>query len=216
MNRSSAAQGEQTGGKPQTISEKIRKTIDKTQQELEELILQLSLGKADASVKYEEIKKSFVEVINEWKAALLKLKNLSKEEKQDFKSRIEELELQLSLGKAEAKDAFLAQRKKIAKMIHRLEDAAKKNPEIRDRMNEFEHEIEKFKLKLEILAVKFELKKIEVTDDFEHAMLQARIKIDKYFLNLEQKINSSKLKYSDFASEIKMSFNRLKQAINKL
>ncbi len=207
-------QGQSTS-KSQPISEKIRNVIAKTQQELEEFILQLSLGKADASVKYEEMKKEFRKKISEWKLTVSKLKKISKQEILDMKSKLEELELQLTLGKAEAMDAFSEQKKKITKVLHQLEDVAKNNPELKDSIRDFENEIEKFKLKLEILAVKFEMKKIIVSDDFKKAMLSTKVKIDKYFTGLEQRMETAKLKYSDFSNEIKMSYNHLREAINR-
>jgi hypothetical protein len=207
----------QPASKSQSMSEMIRNAISKTQQEVEEFILQLSLGKSDVTDKFEEVKTEFSKKINEWKLAVSKIKNAGKQDINNMKSMLEQLELKLALGKAETKDMFVEQKKRITKALHEFEEATNKhNPEVRESIHEFQNEIEKFKLKLEVLAVEIEMKKVNVSDDFQKAMLHAQIKIDKYFTGLEERIGSAKLKYSDFNNEIKMSYNHLRQALNKL
>ena len=85
--------------------------------ELEDFQLQLSLGKAEAGEKVDEVKAKFKSIIQE-----AKLKVIAGDEKlQPVKGKLENLELQLALGKAEAKDVFEEQKKNISHTIHDIE-----------------------------------------------------------------------------------------------
>src|SRR5688572_3055189 len=136
-----------------TNSENRKSTADKffahfkkAQQEIEELALQLSLGKAEAKDKFEEIKKDLSEKVHHWKTSSI-YKDLTSG-KNTLTSADEDLLVQLELGKAEAKDAFEIQKKKILESLDKLEEGIKNNPEVEKYNSELREEIEKFRLKI--------------------------------------------------------------------
>ncbi len=198
------------------FAEKIIDGLQKAQQEIEELTLQFALGKAEASDKFEEIKKEFSEKSNEWKRVFSHLKSVTEEKTIALRTKMEELQLQLALGKAEAKEAFEEQRKKIMNLIQEIEVEIKNNPELTIRLNEFKIDLEKFKLKMEVLKLKFELKKFEMKDDFKSEMADTKHKIEKIFGKVEDKWDDAKKKYSSFGDEIDLTYKHLKNAIKSL
>ena len=204
----------ETQEKSNNFKKLILKGINKAQQEIEELAVQFSLGKAEASDKFEEIKKEFSKKSFEWKLKISEIKN--DEKYANLKAMLEELELQLALGKAEAIELFEEQRKAIVNAVNALQEEVKRNPEWKANMNEFDVETEKFKLKLEIMKLKFELKGFELNEDIKEGMLEARKKIDHIFKGVEDRWDASKNKYADFEDEILLAYKHLKKAVKGL
>lgn len=200
-----------------TFAEKIGSFLKHSQQEIEELALQFSLGKAEAADKFEEIKKEFHSKSFQWKQSFEKFKTTNKDIFQKVKGGFEELQLQLSLGKAEGKDLFEDQKKKILLSIHELEMQVKNDPELSKQWDEFNVEIEKFKLKLEILSLKYKLKKFELKDSFKSSMTEAKKEIEHFYSRTEKKISKEGHKYiRDFTGEINEVYLHLKKAIKSL
>lgn len=164
------------------ISEKIAEALRKAAVELEELQVQFSLGKAEASDKYEEIKKSFNHFAHE---AKLKFQ-AGKEKSNDIAALFEELQVQLNLGIADGKDAFNAQRKKILDSVKKLEDKINSSELGSEVIQGLKVEIEKFRIKLEILRLRFELGKMEAKDEFESRKTDFKDKIDEMKLKFKE------------------------------
>lgn len=110
----------------ENLRSKINSRLEKAKQEIEELSVQFNLGKAEAADKFESVKKDFHSKVNEWKIIGEQIKSTGKEKSQTLKSKLEELQVQLALGKAEAKDLFHEQKKKIMKSISELEAEIRK------------------------------------------------------------------------------------------
>jgi hypothetical protein len=141
------------------VLQKIADKLIAAQQELDELVVQFALGKAEGKEKFEEIKKEFRQRVAEFKQLLdAPAAGLLTPE---TRRKIEELELQLALGKAESKELFEEQKKKILKTLSHVEAEIKTWINSGRLPDDFSHDIEKFKLKLEIIRLKFDLKKFE-------------------------------------------------------
>ena len=207
---------EENKNQPISFAERISKILKVTQQEVEELAVQFSLGKAEAASKFEEIKKDFNVKSNEWKNSFAKTGEAGQEAFTKMKSKLEELQLQLSLGKADGKDYFEEQRKKIVNSIHEFQSEYKSNPEWNEKLGEFNEEVEKFKLKLEILKMKFEDKSFKVKEGFQKEMLNAKIEIEQFLSKAEVEFDKAGKKYSNFSEEISSVYNHLKNAVKKL
>ncbi len=86
--------------------------------QLEELQLQTALGKAELADKLEEIKKEAKDKINHIKWDVNSAVEEGKETYEKIKSKVEHLQVQLALGKAETADELHEQKKKISASIH--------------------------------------------------------------------------------------------------
>ncbi|MDQ3111401.1 MAG: hypothetical protein M3R17_16060 [Bacteroidota bacterium] len=152
-------------------------TLKKSIVDLEDFQVQLALGKAEATDKYEDVKKKFNRFLHTTKVKYLtgtKAKVLGE---------FEELQVQLALGKADSLDTFNTQKKKIFSAISKLEKLVQNesraiNKEVAEGIH---HEIEKFRIKLEVLRVHYESGKMDVKEEFEtrkHEMAEsvARLK----------------------------------------
>lgn len=113
---------ENKGSSSSTFFEKISSGLKKAQIEIEELAVQYSLGKAEAVDKFEAIKKEVNTKSIEWKEKYSKLEELGKEKSIELKTKLETLQVQLALGKAEAKEIYAEQKKKILNSIRDIEE----------------------------------------------------------------------------------------------
>lgn len=197
-----------------TTLEKIAEQLLVAQKEIDEFVVQMALGKAEAKDEFEEIKKQFRARVHEFKLLLNDLPRHAMSP--NIKQRIDELEVQLALGKAETKDQFEDQKNKLLKAINGIEAAVNKWIGELENSPTFGHEIEKFKLKLEILRLRFSLKKIEVKDEFKEQMAKTKKVIEKLSKKAHDKVAAQKIKYRDFSNEITQSYDHLKSAIRKL
>jgi len=196
------------------ILQKVTEKLLAAQQEIDELALQLALGKADARDKFEEIKSEFRLKVGE-------LKNILANPAENYlspevKAKIEELELQLALGKADSKDLFEGQKKKIMNALTNLEEDIKKNWRRIKAPDFFVHEVEQFKLKMEILRLRFRLKKFDVRDDYRTRMQTVRREIKKMTSKAKDRINARQEKYDDFKFEISLAYKHIKNAVESL
>ena len=196
------------------ILQKVTEKLLAAQQEIDELALQLALGKADARDKFEEIKSEFRLKVGE-------LKNILANPAENYlspevKAKIEELELQLALGKADSKDLFEGQKKKIMNALTNLEEDIQKNWRRIKAPDFFVHEVEQFKLKMEIQRLRFRLKKFDVRDDYRTRMQTVRREIKKMTSKAKDRINARQEKYDDFKFEISLAYKHIKNAVESL
>jgi hypothetical protein len=196
------------------VFQKIADRLLLVQQELDELVVQFALGKAEGKEKFEEIKKEFRQRVSEFKKLLdaPAAKLLTPESRR----KIEELEVQLALGKAESKELFEEQKKKILKTLSHVESEVKNWVNSGKLPADFSHDIEKFKLKLEIIRLKFELKKFEVTDAFKDQMTHARQQVDKIKTSVKDKFKEKSDQYENFHDEILEGYAHFKKALKNL
>lgn len=177
--------------------------------ELEELQLQLSLGKAEAKDKFETLKKRFNGVVHE---AELKVDDV-KEWGHDLHTKFDELRIQLALGKAETKDVYEAQRKKINLKIHEIETYIQAHPKLAKAYDYLLTEFERVKLELEILAVNFKLSTLKTTDSLQKRRDEMTAIIKGLKEGLEKhKQGEEPTRHENFRNEIKQAYHHLKAA----
>jgi len=203
----------ETGRTDATLLIKIADKLLEAQQEIDELVLRFALGKAEAGEKFEETKKEFSNRVSEFRRTNLGSQVASTS--QSLKGLLDELEVQLNLGKADSKDMFEEQREKIEEVIDKIWTEVKKfKNETLDREH-LEHEIEKFKLKLEVLRLRFELKKFEVSDSFKESMQEAKKSIEQTSSKLKEKI-SPDTGLSLFRKEVNTIYKHLRKTIESI
>lgn len=195
-----------------SISEKIIVGLKKAAIELEEFRLQATLGKAEAHDAYEGAKKKFNKYVHLAKQKLGNIKELTKEKSLELKAELELLQVWLTLGKAETKEAFEEQRKNISKVLNDIETRIKKNKTTDMYYAELQMEIEKFRIKLDILKLQYELRKLGVREEFEEKkkdFSKTLSDIKKQLLKKEEKAEST---WEHFRDEISGAYSHFRKA----
>lgn len=193
---------------------RIADKLSEAQQEIDELAVQLALGKAEAKDKFEELKKEFRSRLNEFKHYLTV--SSSDKELSGVRTIVENLEKDLGQGEASTKEAFTSQQKDILTTTASLQDTLEKKSEVSSTSHDFMHELEKFKIKLEILQLKFGLKKMEIKDEFRDRMDDARKYVDKIRERVKEGMITGKDKYEDFREEIQLAYKHFRKALKEL
>ncbi|MDY2586961.1 hypothetical protein [Winogradskyella aquimaris] len=188
--------------------DRVVETLRKAAIEIEELQVQAALGKAEAKNKYEEIKKKFNLVLHEAKSKI----DSGKEVAQDIDTKFDELRVQLELGKAEGLDAFKEQKKGLLAKLHEIEVNIKTNKRLNDIYAFVLLEIEKFKLKLEILEQKFIKGKEDAKASFEKGKTEFNTFIEKIKAKYGKK---EETKWEHFQDEISEAFTHFKKAFTQ-
>lgn len=191
------------------LLQKVAEGMLRAQQEIDELVLQLALGKAEAKDKFEEIKKDFLEKISELKQLLSRV--LNKPLPVDLKLKLDELEVRLALGKADSIESFNSQREALIAATVALENEIRKTLEKVELSDFFHHEAEKLLLKLEILRLKFSIKRFEIKDAFRVRMSRA----EKTIAKLAHKITKMK-PHANLKEEIAIAYKHMKNAVKNL
>ncbi|NNK69823.1 MAG: hypothetical protein HKO96_05035 [Flavobacteriaceae bacterium] len=176
--------------------------------ELEEFQGKADKGKAEVMDKYEDAKEKFKTIVEDAKTKI----EAGQKKYEEVNTKLDELRVQLALGKAETKEAFLAQKKKILDALHELEVKIKTN-EVLTRFYAFMLvEIEKFKVQLEILEPKFDKGKEYAKSSFEKGKKEFDEFIDKLNIKLGKKEESQ---WDHFQNEISEAFSHFKNAFSK-
>ncbi len=194
------------------LLQKLGESLLQAQQEIDDLVRQLSLGKAEAKEKFEEVKNEFIEKVNEMKQ--LAKSSFDKSMPIALKLKLEELELQLRVGKVDSKESFDLQRTALVHATIALENEIRKTLEKLEVSGYFYHEIEKFLLKLEILRLKFGIKNFEIKDTFRTRMAKAKKSIYS-FVDKLSKISTHE-NHMGFKDEIAEAYKHLKSAVKNL
>lgn len=200
---------------------KLDKLRNQWQSKIEELELQLTLGKAEAFDKFEDKKKNFQKSINELKSKTGQFDHLSKEKATALKSRLEELHVQLNLGKAETKEIFEEQKHKIDKSMSQVKNAIEDFREdagetFEETRTEFEESVEDFKTKLETFKLHYALGKAELKDELENRRKDLQSSVNELKQKIHQIDESSEAKWDEFKSEMADSFSHAKKAFEGL
>jgi hypothetical protein len=185
--------------------DKIVESLRKAAVEIEEFQVQAALGKAEAHDAYEGAKKHFNKFINESKTKAQE----GKEKVNEVNAKLDELRVQLALGKAETKEKFKEQKKILLNSLHELEVKIKANPQVSKMYAFMQIEIEKFKVKLDVLEEKFEESKEGAKTAFEKGKTEFNEYINGVKAKYEKKQDS---KWEHFQTEISEAFTHIKRA----
>jgi hypothetical protein len=207
------------------IREAIDTKMDKWEASATALEAQLQLSREQAIEEFEVRKKRLNETLKEFKSEIVKTKGIADDKKTEIQARFDELQVQLALGKAEARDAFEAQKKEIQHSIAMLEATVDRqlqasgqaiNESLRKAANEFIIAAIRLEAEMEALAIQFEVKKAGAGAQFEHKKRQLVAQIDEYKRQLEEKKKMARDKAATFENELSNGMSQIKQAFQKL
>ena len=200
----------------QPVLTKMTDQLLKDKQEIDELVVQLTQGKAEARTKFEDIKKQMKKSVNDFKETLDSKIKENQVWAIAVKGKLDALESELNKGKAETKEMVTSQRKNILKGIEDVKLELKKNPEALKLANYYTSAAETAKLKMDIIVKKFEDRNPEVTKEFLDEMKNAKKQIDTIIKNVNEKKDAANLKIENFTNEIHLVYDHFKKAIHAL
>ncbi len=192
---------------------KIADQLLKDQQELDYLVVQLSLGKVEVIEEFEKTKSKMKNVLHEFK---VELNSEIDKEYAFLDCSLTDLENELDEGEAKTKELFLKQKKNILKKLDAVKIEIENNSNILKIANFFTSASIRTKLQLEILEKNFDKKKTELTEEYNQEMITAQEKTNDIIAKLKDKQEDVNLKWGNFKEEIHISYEHLRKAIHAL
>ena len=193
-----------------SFSDLLVEGMKKAALELDELRVQMTLGQYEARDLYERVKKDFSSHLHMAKTNLGKVKE--SEEALKVINGIEHLQVQLALGIAETEETFAEQKKKLSHALSKLESTLKADPQFRTASAELYFQVEKFKMKLELLSLQFKLKKLKAEYNWDEKKAAYLRDLDQLKEKLKQKESAAKERFAHFQDEITEAFTHIKKA----
>lgn len=172
------------------FKETVKTKLEEWKSDIESLQLTLHLGKADAGDEFEKQKKNLSKWLQEAKKKLADIKD---EKAVDLKTKIEELELQAALGRAEGEDELKKQQKNINHAIHNLKSNIKEAyGKTGDKKTEFsdfaDKKLDHFHTQFDLFRLHFHLGK----KDGEEIWEEKKKEIDAQLKDLNKKMDEIK------------------------
>ncbi|MFM2017932.1 MAG: hypothetical protein RL007_1588 [Bacteroidota bacterium] len=175
---------------------------------LEKYQVQLALGEMEAKDHFEKLKKKFKSSLN---TAQQYVENNGRKAKDEVLQVIDEMKVQLALGKAESLDEFEVQEKKIMRAFRTLE--ARIDGVIdHEAEEELHHDMQQFRIKLDMLKVQYKLGNMEARDKFEERKHELEASMSKLKAKIESKRKLNVKTRAARKEEIKESYKHLKKA----
>jgi hypothetical protein len=155
-----------------SFADRMLELLDRAQVEMDELRVQIALGKMDAADAFEKLKEDYRPIFDHAVQVVQQSREMLGSRAERILPSLEQIRLQLALGRAEAADAFATQKKKLVDAIHAAEQFVSweeiENP-ITGRP--LRHEFERLRLHLELLRLQFELKRIDSEEEWKNRVV---------------------------------------------
>lgn len=184
------------------------------QQELDELVVQFALGKAEARDKFQEARKAFRSKLHEFQQT--PAGDTIMEVQAEMVVVIYKLDALIEKGVAESQELFDKQLDELDSLADRLKLAISKQINSSYILEHLTLEIEQLKLKLQLFQLAFKLKKVKAKDSFHEYMHDVKDKIHKTVAWMKDHVPGHKTKLQQFREETRVAFQHLRKAIDSL
>ncbi len=211
--------------KVREMRESIDKKLDQWEARATAFEEHLQQTKEQALTKLEARKNTLNEAAEKFKAEIGKVKGIAEEQNQELQAKFDELHVQLALGKAEAKEAFETQRKKIQLLIASLEDEVDRlldasvhamDEPLEKAWEKFIAEATAYEAEAEALAAQLARKKAEAKAQFEQKKTELHAQIKEFKAQLLEKKGLAKDKATTFEKQLSEGMAQIKQAFKTL
>lgn len=140
-----------------SFTDRIIEGLHKTLAEVEDLQVQASLGKAEAKQLISKLKDNFHGYVHEAKVKFNDASTIIEENSAKIKEHFNEIEKIINTGVSDSLNTLGKQKESVSHLITDLEKSVKENKSSAKIYNDINLEIEKFKLKLELIKLKYNL-----------------------------------------------------------
>jgi hypothetical protein len=181
----------------------------------EEMQVKFTLGKMDAADAFEQQKEKLKELVVLLKSNLDKNTEIAEELSTKMRTKLDELWLQLNLGKADGLDAFNQQRKKIEAALHEIYVAGKSNYNhaFNYVMQLFDNNAQVFKTGLEIMQLQYKKLSDKVNFDIQKE-IDERMKSMMDYAGKASQITIENIEA--FNKQLRENYNKMQAWMNDL
>lgn len=186
---------------------------------MEELDLQLGIDAKKAPEIFEEQKANLISYLDQAKKSVEEL-DLGDQAK-GLQTWLDEMRVQMALGKAETKEAYEDQMTKLGSSLNSLSTEAKTlteqaNDKAKNWEQEFAHGLEKFQTQLDVMRVHFSLGMADANDEYETKKKELKTQLHELQAKAAKKGEEKEEKVEDFVEEMSEAFSHFKKGIRGL
>lgn len=198
------------------IEAQFKQLLSSWTSSLEEMREQLVSGKINAVENFEKQKEQLKGLVETMKGNLDKATNMAEETAVKLKTSMEELNLQLNLGKAETTELFEEQRKKIDKALQEVVAAGKLayHGNYGYMMELFDNNSKAIKIGLEIAQLQFILAKMDAKDGAEKAKKEINEKLTELKGAAEKAQELTKENMEHWGEQVKEGMDKMTEWMN--
>ena len=194
-----------------------KENVNFWKQKAQEIRVQLNLGAAEAADKYEEEKKAVRKWIHETEQRLNENGDGSLDK---LRTKLDELKVQASLGKAEAQDEYEEQRKKFNQKLHEARQEAKEVSQKAARQakvigDKVSQRLQAWQTQFDIFNVQLHLGAKEASEKWNEQKGKFKSWLDNLDDQLDDVQSESKESWENFKTELSSSWNTLKSKFSK-
>lgn len=200
-----------------SFEERTKAKLNEWKAKVEELNLQLHLGKDEARDEFEKQKKNLRDWLNQAEHKIQNSKKLSEDTIRDFKNRMEELRVQASLGVAESKDALKEQQDKLNKGIRSLRSRFEEayddvSEEIEDMSEEARERLDDYHTRFDLFRLQMHLGREDAKDEWERRKKDLSVKLREIDAKVDRAAKEGSEKLDNFRSEISEAWGHFRKA----
>jgi hypothetical protein len=203
--------------KLQEIRESIETKLDKWEADALALKAQLKETKDKAAERVEDRKKELSDTLNRLRSQVAKSKTIAEETRSDITNRLEHLQVQLALGKLEARDEYEEQKKKIHDAVTSLEHSLDKRFD--ESFNKLGHELVRRANALDAEFTAFLLrigeKKERIAQQTEEKKEEILAKVHEFQQKVQEKRGKVKEKTKTFEDEFSTGLKHIRDAFTQ-
>ena len=197
----------------------MNKFLENFDRELDELQVQISLGEKELGDAFEKGKERFTGFVDETLETVNGLE--SSETVTNLRTKLDELRVQLALGKAEGRDAFEAQKEALDNKLNETQQAyqaweSEAGDKADDLKGAFAHRVEHFRTQTDMMKVQFHLGVADAKDDWEDAKKEVSGKINDMKRFLAERNAEGEKRWEEFSGEMTEAYSHIKGAVKKL
>lgn len=188
---------------------------------MEELEVQLALGKADARDAYDNHRKELRNALKDGADELRELANSGDEQAAQLREKLKKAEVELEFLKIEGEQVYDEQKAKAQKLIAELGNSLKVaaeegKEEYRDFRNALTPHLLAFRMRLDMLRLQMALGQAEASDKAEELERDFRDTIRRARDQWEEWEDEVEDRWEDFTDKLKESSDKLQQALKAL
>jgi hypothetical protein len=198
----------------------LEKKLDSLEHQALALEAQLTQTKDQAMQRLEQRKQQLLDLINQVQVDVQKSKEMAEQAKTEVQATLEHLQVQLALGKADARDTFEAQRAKTLKALNEFESIAEQKLkgaafESGKVWEDFVGRTSRLEAEFEALKDRFESEKAkqQVTLEWKKEELLTKLVLFKDQLNAKRVVVQAKADV--FETDLRQRLDQIKAGVRK-
>lgn len=207
------------------IRQSVEHKLNEWEDMAEALELQLTLGRADALQRVDEQREKLRKLTEAMKPRLDALDAMSDEARARIQGALEHLQVQLALGRAETRDAYLEQREKLHQAIRNLEErlaqaaetgGAEVGPKLTEELQTFARMADRLQVELEALELQFEVRAESARNQLTDARHTLTLQVQSFRRQLAEQRAKTKERLARSEAELAQAASHVKEAFARL